>query len=130
MIDREKAAEMRRDGMTYKAIGEVFGVSRQRIWQALKTEGNKRKCITDIEKVPYEGLYNWLMADERMGYAGIAKIMFGSSNNARNNLVRNLCRGHNCRIPKRAYDRLLAATGMTYEELFKLRDGYKEEADG
>jgi hypothetical protein len=37
--------------------------------------------------------------------------------------------GRNSKISKRAYDRLMAATGMTYEQLFKLREGFKEEED-
>ena len=130
MIDRERAAEMRRNGMTYKAIGEVFGVTRQRAHQALKPENNKRKYNTDIEKIPYEGLYNWLVENPKVGFSTLANIMFGGSGNTRNNLVRNFCLGRNSRISKKAYDRLLAKTGMTYEQLFKLREGYKEEADG
>jgi hypothetical protein len=54
----------------------------------------------------------------------------GNSGNNENNLVWNLLHGRNCRICKRAYDRLIAATGMTYEQLFKLRDGFEEEDDG
>jgi hypothetical protein len=33
-------------------------------------------------------------------------------------------------VSKRSYDRLMAVTGMTYEQLFKLREGFKEEDDG
>lgn len=35
MIDRKKAEELRFKGMSYEAIGEVYGVSRQRIHQFL-----------------------------------------------------------------------------------------------
>ena len=130
MIDREIVIEMRRNGMTYKEIGDVLGVTSQRIEQILKQEGRKRRFGTDIEKIPYEGLYNWLVANERVGFSTLAIVMFGNSGNGYNNLARNFCLGRNSRISKKAYDRLLAKTGMTYEQLFKLREGYKEEADG
>lgn len=129
MIDRAVAAQMRRDGATYQQIGDAFGVSRQRVQQVLKNQVRLRKCSTDMEKIVYEGIYNYLMDHPRMTFPSLAMVMFGNSGNNENNLVQNLLRGRSCKISKRAYDRLIAATGMTYEQLFKLRDGFKEEDD-
>lgn len=128
MIDREKAAQMRRDGCTYEEIGAVFGVSRERIRQVLKNQVRCRKCSTDMEKIVYEGLYNYLMDNPKMTYPALAMVMFGGGTKT-NNKLRNLLHGKNCTISKRSLDRLMALTGMTYEQLFKLREGFKEEED-
>ena len=128
MIDREKAAQMRRDGASYQQIGDAFGVSKQRVQQVLKNQVRLRKCSTDMEKIVYEGIYNYLMDHPRMTFPSLAMLMFGTSGSNENNLVHNLLHGRNCRIGKSAYDRLIAATGMTYEQLFKLREGFEEDA--
>ena len=137
MIDREKAAQMRRDGATYAEIGAAFGVSRQRAAQVLdlrrrcSQDGRRvRKCSTDMEKIVYEGIYNWMMDHPNVTYPALTNIMFGHYQKESRNTVVRLLHGKDSKIPKRAYDRLMAATGMTYEQLFKLRDGFKEEDDG
>lgn len=130
MIDREKAAQMRRDGATYEEIGAVFGVSRERIRQVLKNQVRTRKCSTDMEKIVYEGLYNYLMDNPKMTYPALSMAMFGGGDTKTNNKLRHLLHGKNCMISKRSLDRLMALTGMTYEQLFKLRDGFEEVADG
>lgn len=130
MVDREKAAEMRRDGMTYAEIGEYFGVSRQRIEQCLKGRVKTRKCSTDMERIPYEGLYNWLMDNPKVTYPTFARLVFGTCNTNTTNKIQNLLHGRNVLIGKRSYDRMMAVTGMTYEQLFKLREGFEEEDDG
>lgn len=129
MIDKNVAAQMRRDGATYQEIGDVFGVSRERVRQVLKNQVRLRKSSTDMEKIVYEGVYNWLMENPRMTFPAFAQLMLGYGGQNATNLVRNFLHGKNCRINKQSYDRLIAKTGMTYEELFKLRDGFKEEED-
>jgi hypothetical protein len=121
---------MRRDGATYKEIGAVFGVSHQRISQILKNQIRTRKCSTDMEKIPYEGLYNYLMDNPKMTFPALAMAMFGAGDAKTSHKMRNLLHGKNCMVSKRSYDKLMALTGMTYEQLFKLREGFKEEDDG
>lgn len=131
MIDRKTAAQMRNEGMTQQEIADVFGVSRQRIQQVLrKSIVYNRKYAADIEKIPYEGLYNYMVAHPSVTFPALAAILFGSSGKNENAVARSLAFGKNCRIGKRSYDRLMAETGMTYEQLFKLREGFKEEGDG
>ena len=117
--------------MTYREIADVFGVSRQRIQQVLK-KGivYKRKYAADIEKIPYEGIYKFMVENPRVTFSALAVILFGYSGNARVNMARRFVCGDNSKIGKRSYDRLIAATGMTYEQLFKLRDGFEEEEHG
>ena len=110
-------------------IGDKYGVTRERIRQVLKYQVRCRRHTTDMEKIVYEGLYNYMMDNPKLTFPNLARLMFGTSNGNYAKLVRNFLNGRNCRIRKRAYDRLMAATGMTYEELFKLREGFKEEAN-
>ena len=137
MVDREKAAQMRRDGATYAEIGAAFGVSRQRAEQVLNPKGRRslngrraRKCSTDMEKIVYEGIYNWMMDHPKVTFPALTNIMYGHYYGKNQAAVVRFLHGKDSKIPKRAYDRLMAATGMTYEQLFKLRDGFKEEDDG
>ena len=129
MVDKEKALQMRRDGATLKEIGNTFGVSGEYIRQILKHQVRNRKNTTDMEKIAYEGIYNWLMANPKLTFPYVARVMFGHTSGGYTNVAMNFMQGKNCRISKQAYDRLMAATGLTYEELFKLREGFKEEAD-
>lgn len=81
MVDREKAAQMRRDGATYAEIGAAFGVSRQRAAQVLwkmKQEGRARKRSADMEKIVYEGIYNWMMDHPRVTFPALTNIMYGN----------------------------------------------------
>ena len=133
MVDREKAAQMRRDGATYAESGAAFGVSRQRAEQVLKKqkeEGRARKFSTDMNKIVYEGIYNWMMDHPRVNYPSLTNIMFGHHRKDSQCAVMRFVQGKGSKIPKRCYDRLMAATGMTYEQLFKLREGFEEEDDG
>lgn len=129
MIDINVAAQMRRDGASYREIGDVFGVSGERIRQVLKNRVRLRKGSTDMEKIVYECLYNYLMDHPKMTFPALAMAMFGNSDIKTNNKLRNLLHGKNCMVSKLSLDRLMAITGMTYEELFKLREGFKEECD-
>jgi hypothetical protein len=126
MVDKEKALQMRRDGATLNEIGNTFGVSGEYIRQILKHQVRNRKNTTDMEKIVYEGIYNWLMANPKMTFPAVARLMFGHTSCGYTNVAMNLLHGKNCRISKQAYDRLMAATGMTYEQLFKLREGFSE----
>lgn len=127
MIDREKAAQMRRDGASYEEIGKVFGVSRERVRQVLKNQVRCRKYTTDMEKIAYEGLYNWLMDNQKVTFPALSYIMFGKRGTGHGNLMLNFVQGKNVKITKQSIDRLIAKTGMSYEQLFKLREGFEEE---
>lgn len=131
MVDRRTAKQMRDDGMSYQEIAEVFGVSRQRIHQVLKSGAvYTRKYAADIETIPYEGIYKFMVENPKVTFSALAVIMFGYSGNTASNMARRFVRGDNTKVGKRTYDRLIAATGMTYEQLFKLREGFTEEDDG
>lgn len=131
MVDRVTAAQLRSEGKSYAEIAEVFGVSRQRIQQVLKKKVvYNRKYAAEIERIPYEGLYRFMVENPKVTYPALANILFGKSDRQKNETARNFAHGMSSKIPKRGYDNLIARSGMSYEQLFKLREGFKEEEDG
>ncbi|MBQ5640475.1 MAG: helix-turn-helix domain-containing protein [Ruminococcus sp.] len=130
MIDKELAAEMRRDGMTNREIAERLGCSPQYIQQILGNRVRSRKCTMDMELVAYKGIYDYMVANPRVTVPTIARIIHGhSATNKQVAHARRLIHGKNVLISKRGLDALIAKTGMTYEQLFELREGFAEEAD-
>jgi hypothetical protein len=89
-----------------------------------------RKYAADLEQIPYEGLYKFMVENPKVTYPALAMILFGDCGKNKNEVARNFAHGMSSKLPKRAYDRLIEKSGMTYEQLFKLREGFKEEGDG
>jgi hypothetical protein len=127
MVDMKIAAQMRRDGATLQEIADVFGVKYQRIQYLLKKGGVRNgKRDAAIEKIPYEGLYQFMVANPNLSLSMLSVIMVGDGSHTASAKIRRFAHGENCSLSKRAYDKLLELTGMTYEQLFKLREGFTE----
>lgn len=124
MIDREVAIEMRRQGKTYGEISKVFGVSRQRVQQAIGKDPRARKEGTLVDRIPYQGLYDYMVAHPRLTVPAFAMIVFGNGDGATSNRMRYILTGENVAIKKKSMDKLLSVTGMTYEQLFEPREGF------
>lgn len=130
MVDKELAAEMRRDGMTMREIAEHFGCSPQYIQQILGNRVRSRKCTMDMESVAYKGIYEYMLANPKVTVPTIARILHGySATKTQVANARRLIHGKHTTVSKRGLDRLIAKTGMTYEQLFELREGFAEEDD-
>ena len=132
MVDKELAIEMRRDGKTFREIGEHFGVSHQRAQQIIGNGVRSRKSTMDMEQIVYKGIYDYMVSHPLVTIPTIARIIHGgSSTGVQIANARRLIHGGNVHITKSGIDRLIAKTGMTYEQLFELREGFTEEvADG
>lgn len=129
-IDRQIAIAMRYEGKTLMEIADHFGVSYQAVQKALKHSIRSRKNGEIFEHIPYKGLYEWMKLNPTVSVPRLGVIMGMSYCHATQEKVGRLLRGQYVALPKRAYDRLIAHTGMTYEQLFELRDGFKEDFDG
>lgn len=111
---RAKQARMMRDkGLTYEDIGEILGVSRQRAHQ-LVTEYPDGFHEESARKVKYVGLRNWLL-ENRMNMAELER---------KTGLTRlhKTLKG-DCEPRKSTIDAILAVTGLTYEECFRVEEG-------
>lgn len=106
----------RKAGKTYTEIAAEFGVSKQAVHQVCaKYEPNKFKTITP-EKCVYPMWRNW-MNENRVSKSEVLRrmgVMPSASNSAR--LSSYMCGG--AYPSKPTIDKLLAVTGLTYEQLF------------
>ena len=129
-IDKELAIEMRLRNMSHQEIADHFGVSHQAVQQLLRNCTRARKDGDYIERIAYKGLYDFLIEHPRVTIPRLAGIIY-RDHVSRNQIeiVRRLLEGKNVHIMKDGLDRLLAYTGMTYERLFELREGFKEADD-
>lgn len=107
----------RRKGMTYREIAEKHGVSYQCVHTVCtRVDGTYRNRISEKGCI-YPNLRHWLNKDRRRS-AGFFKAMKGYS-------IRDFMNG--TRQPKKdAIDKMIALTGMNYEELFREEDYGKE----
>ena len=122
MIDLNTATQMRREGATYAEIGERFGVTRQCASQFLNRKGKPRKNAGMISRIPYKGLYEFMASNYKMTIPKLTLAIMGVPDRAAQAKVYRLLEGSDAALPKRAYDGLIALTGMSYEELFAKRE--------
>lgn len=102
---------LREKGMTYEEIGELFGVSKQCVHDAVtKNRDGFHEAAT--LKIRYSGLRNWML-ENRIGLNDLSKRCGVARERLYHNLVRE------CDPRKNTIDAILAATGLTYEECFK-----------
>lgn len=127
-VDKELAVKMRREGKSTIEIADYFGVSFQAISAICRKRG-ARKFSDFIEKIPYKGIYEYMMADEKLTIPKFASRLGLDGDHASTEKLRRFIYGENVSINKRIYDNLLSLTGMTYEQVFELRDGFKEDGE-
>lgn len=97
------------DGHSMQEIGEKFGVSKQRISQILGMGKPGRKPWADAK---YKNIRKWLN-EHNMSQADLAAGTKIVQTN-----ISNIISGKH-EPSKKAIDKILAFTGMTYEEAFK-----------
>lgn len=110
--DKVKAYEMRLQGYTLQEIADRFHVSRQRI-QALLPGKVKERNLNF--KVVYPNLRTFFKEHE------VREKDLSQALGVSRNTMGKWMRGAET-MPKRAIDKLLAFTGMTYEEAFQRED--------
>lgn len=124
MIDREVAIEMRRQGKSFEDIGKAFGVSRQAVHKKIGKEPRAKKYDGIVDRIPFQGLYDYMVAHPRLTVPAFAMIVFGDYGKNKTNCMCGILTGENVSIKGKYMDKLLSVTGMTYEQLFKPREGY------
>jgi predicted DNA-binding protein YlxM (UPF0122 family) len=105
---------LREKGMTYEEIGEIFGVTRQAVHDAVSKNRDGFREST-VLRVQYVGLRDWMLTN-RVGLCELAD----RCNIDRSVIGTNLIRKNNMR--KSTIDAILRVTGLTYEECFKEDD--------
>lgn len=126
--DPEALLELRRQGMTFKEIGQTLGLSKQRVWEILKRygaveDGRTRKDSVDIEKIRFQGIYDMFKRDVSLTFDKLARRTM-EHNRASTARLRRFAVGEyeNPHFTFHQIKRLLEYSGMTFEELFKERE--------
>lgn len=128
-INKELAIVMRLEGKTCQEIADHFGVSNQAVSRMLRNQVRYRKDGKIFDQIPYKGLYEFMQSNHKITVPKLALIM-GMTVTANNNRkVERLLQGKCTWLPKKAYDGLIKHSGMTYEQLFELREGFEEVQD-
>jgi hypothetical protein len=116
MVDRkEQMREMLSQGMTYEEIGREFGISRQRVYQLIGNADTRKFQYFSSERCVYDGLRKYLN-ENRISTYELARRCFNSSHPKRHELLSGALKGSN--TTKHTIDKILAVTGLTYEEAF------------
>ena len=108
--DPARLIEMRKSGMTYAAIGAALGVAKQTVYVACKGNNELRRAPL-YDRIIYAGLKRYM--DENK----IAVKELAEKTGIANQNVFQILTGKNDPC-KRSIDRILRATGLTYEEAF------------
>lgn len=126
---RGEFIELRKQGYTYREIGEIAGISKQRVQQIIGNEPTRLYSI-EVEKIAYEGIYQLFMQDAKMTYQKFARIAFGyeAITHANNERIRRFARGESdVKLTLSQIKNILDYIGKPFEEVFKSRKG---EVDG
>lgn len=134
-FDLSRAANyivLREQGKTYQEIGNMYGVSKQCVEQAIKTAelrfgGRCRRGSVDIAKIAYNGIYNLFVNDESMTFSKIARKCTNNPNRSMVQAIQGLFEGKNTKVSINFIKNLIKISGMTFEELFEPRNVGEQE---
>jgi plasmid maintenance system antidote protein VapI len=109
--DKADAYFLRLNGCSVEEIAQRFGVSKQRISQILPRFDRSFQKTRNSDRCIYPVIKKYLL-DNRLTYRRFAIICGLHPNSLYRNLVGD------CDFSKRTIDKILAVTGMTYEQAF------------
>lgn len=117
MANKWKMLEDREAGMTYKEIAEKHGVSRQYVAVVVGKYDPAHFRFISEKGCVYPNLRRW-MNENRVSATDLLRRMHLEPLSENASRLKNVMRGHG--NPRKDYiDRLIEATGMKYEKLFK-----------
>lgn len=104
-------------GLTYKEIAEKYGVSKQNVAQSCAQYHPRFFKFWTPSRCVYPNVRKWLN-DNKMTTAEMVRRMGCKNHTNTNQSMRNYLRGKDY-PPKLKIDKLLAITGLTYEQFFE-----------
>ena len=110
--EREKIIQMWRDGSTLEEIGKAYGISRQAVSLNLHNWMGNGRIRENKRYSQYPGLQKW-MVENGIRPTKLARMMGFKHASS----IYNLLLGSGG-ARKETIDKILAVTGLTYEELF------------
>lgn len=114
MTKKEQIIEMRNQGMTFQAIADKFGCSKQYVHAELNRQLKGRGVNSMKNKVVYKNILHWCVDNDKSisGFCELAAKQCGCSTST----IYNFLSGDKKQMGK--IRGILAITGMTFEEAF------------
>lgn len=123
MNKRDIAVALRDKGLTYEAIGELFGISSQAVHQIVHRGISNRTSLG--KDIIYPNLLDWSIENKCNRREFLSRMGLPYDNASKAKLSRVLIGKQN---PDKDYiDKLLQATGLTYEKLFEVNPSGSEQ---
>ena len=123
MIEKkEEMIVLREQGLNYQQIGEIYHISRQGVHAIIGKE-NARKNITDVERIVYKGIYDYMMENPKLSFRGLyKKISSGYTENQMRHFSSFLQNPTDFgKLTISQIKKLIELTGKSFEELFERR---------
>ena len=118
MVRKEEKMALREQGMTYQQIADHFGITYQAVAQTLsKYEPSRFRYVTENGCV-YPNIRNWMNRNKVTKSEFVRRLGLCNCYDNKARLASYL-RGE-CDPSKSTIDKILAVTGMTYEEAFEV----------
>lgn len=116
---KEQMEKLKSQGWTYAEIAQMFGVTRQRVYQIIGGHYNTHfKRVTE-EKCIYPNLLRFLN-ENRISMRELTRLVYGYYHRASEQRIRMVLKGADCH--KSLIDKMLDVTRLSYEEAFKRKE--------
>lgn len=109
--------EMRRAGASYTEIAERYGISKQRVYQIVGARNKAYFRPITPERCIYPYLRKW-MNDNEISIAELVRRGRGNASATNWCELKAVLTGKARAVTKPTIDKLINATGLTYEKLF------------
>ena len=114
---KEKMVELRKQGMTYQEIADIFGCSKSYVGSLLsKSKECQFRPLTSKDCI-FVGIRNWLN-ENKVSRSEFCRRVYGHAHPANHQRYSAIFKGRDC--TKKTIDIILSITGPTYEEAFRL----------
>ena len=114
----QRMTDMKNNGKTYREIGEVFGVSRQRVCQMIGRGDTRFFRHVSAKSCVYKGVRKYLN-DNKISIAELVRMVYGAYHPRNFYTMRNRLSGATD-MPKSYIDKILEITGLAYEVAFEV----------
>lgn len=116
MVTKHEKLALREQGMTYQQIADRLGISYQAVAQALGEYNPNHFHYVPETSCIYPNLRKW-MNDNKVGKTELTRRCGYANSPSNKGRIFRYLQGK-VDPPKRFIDRILAATGLTYEQAF------------
>ena len=116
---RQQMRDLHKDGKTYQEIGDMFGISKQRVFQMIGGSSSPKyfRHIT-ADCCIFNGIRKY-MNDNKVSCMEMTRRIHGDTGPRYYQYTKSKLNG-NTELTKKYIDKLLEITGLTYEVAFQL----------